>query len=291
MSLIFILVVFVFSACQEPMDYEYDQILKPVLLVEGKISTDTTNHYVILSQTVSLSNSAQVWVTNAKVTISSESEVYTLTEDSAGHYYTEPDVFGLIGETYTLNILLDNGEEYTATTSIQDIPEIDSVKFLYEEFENYDIYFHNLYYHGWELEEEGNAYLWNLYMNDTLYNDTIWKTNFVNDDFVNGKYIGINKYTGESDFPIYQLQPHEITTDTAYILVEMESVPQLYYDFFMTFLQQTVFVGSPFDATKADPSNNISNGGIGYFYGASIKRYSFVYIRLEESKNVDQERF
>ena len=283
--------VIVFSTCQEPLDYNYDRVVEPVLLVEGKITTDTTSHFVILSQTVSLNQGEQIWITGADVTISNNSEVIPLIEQTPGHYYTASDVYGVIGGIYELHIELSNGEQYNATTNIQNTPEIDSIKFLYEEFENYGYYFHNLYFHGWELEEEGNAYLWNFYMNDTMYNDTIWKTTFVNDDFVNGNYIGVNRVTGESDFAIYTLQPYEITTDTTYVMVEMESLPIMYYDFWNTLMQQTVMVGSPFDAAKADPINNISNGGIGFFYGASVRRYSFIYIRPEESKDVDQQRF
>jgi uncharacterized protein (DUF427 family) len=291
--MLFLVLGVLFSACEEPLDYASYNTLDPVLLVEGKITTDTTKHYVILSQTTALTTSEQVWVSNADVVIESSTETILLTEDSnaPGHYYTAPDVFGVMGQSYTLQINLSNGESYSATTEISNIPEIDSINFLYEEFADYDLYFHNLYYHGWELEEEGNAYLWNLYINESLFNDTLWKTTFVDDEFVNGNYIGVNESTGESNFAIYVLQPYEVIADTLNVLVEMESIPHAYYDFYQVLLAQTVNVGSPFDAVKADLLTNISNGALGYFYGAAIRRYSFIYIPPEASKTVDQEPF
>lgn len=278
----------IISSCQEPLEVDYELTGESVLNVEGKITTDTTSHYVILSRTIPMDQNDQTWETGATVTIANNNNVITLTETTPGHYYTEPDVYGLIGQKYDLNIVLSNGEVYTASTFINNISEIDSVKFLYEEFENYDIYFHNLYFHGWELEEEGNAYLWDLYINDTLYNDTMWKTTFVDDELVNGNYIGTKPGTNTSDFAVYSLQPHEITSDTCKVLLVMESIPHDYYDFWITLMQQTEWTGSPFDANKADPLSNISGGAMGFFYGASVKRASFVYIRPEESKNVDQ---
>jgi hypothetical protein len=285
-----------FSACQEPLDVEYKNIVEPVLVVEGKITTDTTSHFVILSQTVSLNEKELNWVSGAQVTISTNTGVIPLTEDEQkpGHYYTAPDVYGVIGETYQLHIELSNGDTYDATSYIPNISEIDSVKFIWQEA-SYGYYYHHLFFHGWELEEEGNAYLWNLRINDTLYNDTIWKTHFESDDFVNGRYIGVGPVVvydtvAEKDttvigsnFPLYWLESNEIKTDTNFIEVEMESLPIEYFDFWLSLMQQTVWVGSPFDANKADLLSNISNGALGFFYGASIKRYSFVYIRPKNS--------
>ncbi len=283
-------VLFFLSSCQEPLETDYNGELESLLMVEGKITTDTTRHYVLLSRTQALNLSGMLWETGADVSIEHPGGVFLLQETEPGHYYTEPDVYGIMGASYTLHIRLSNGETYQAETFIANTPEIDSVKFIYEEFENYDIFSHNLYFHGWELEEPGNAYLWNLYINDTLYNDSIFKTNFVDDEFVNGNYIGVtpsidtngNEYL-KSSFAIYLLQPEEITLDTNRVLVEMESLPKPYYDFFITYMQMTYWTGSPFDANKADILTNVSGDAMGYFYGASVRRFSFVYIRPEGS--------
>ncbi|HBH49890.1 MAG TPA: hypothetical protein DDX98_14690 [Bacteroidales bacterium] len=276
-------------SCQEPMENIDTGMLEPVLLVEGKITTDTTKHYVLLSQSGALNDTNTYWVSDAEVTISGNNQTIELFEESPGHYYTAPDIYGVIGRTYELTIALQNGESYTAQTSISNIPEIDSVKIAWENWSGYGDYLHFVYYHGWELQEEGNAYLWNLFLNDTLYNDTLFKTTFVEDDFVNGNYIGYGakRYydslnnqinTQGSNFAIYALGPEEINSTEVDVLVEMESIPLAYYEFWTSFMSQTVWVGSPFDPAKADLLNNISNGALGYFYGASVKRYRFKYI-------------
>ena len=296
---IFAALVILGVSCTEPLDYDYESGLEPVLLVEGKITTDTLKHFVILSKTTSLNNPEQVWETDAQVTISNSKGTIALIEEEPGHYYTEPDVYGEIGETYELEIILANGDQYSAVSYIQDIPEIDSIKVLWEDQFGYGEFYHNVYFHGWELPEEDNAYLWNLYMDDSLYNDTIWKTNYVDDSFVNGNYIGLGPKRNwdtngveifnpeTSNFPIYFLSPEDVRKDTIEIMVEMESLPYEYFEFWVSFMQQTVWVGSPFDPAKADPANNITNGALGYFYGASVKRANYTYIAPEHSKGYE----
>lgn len=287
-----VLFLLLVTACQEPLDFDYEEVVESKILIEGKITTDTTRHYVLISRTAPLNQSEIMWETGADVRITEGGNIINLTESEPGHYYTQPNVFGLIGKEYTLNVTLKNGEVYTAETKINNISEIDSIKFVYEEFENYGIFFHFLYFFGQEMEETGNAYLWNLKLNDTIYNDTLWKTNFVDDEMVNGKYIGLSYDTNYyGSFPIYTLNPSELKTDTVFVDVEMESIPHEYYDFWVTLMQQTVWVGSPFDANKAAPLSNISGDALGFFYGASVKRQRITYIRPEESKNVDQPIF
>ena len=43
-------VFFFFISCQEPLNIEYGLIGESHLIVEGKITTDTTKHYVYLSK-------------------------------------------------------------------------------------------------------------------------------------------------------------------------------------------------------------------------------------------------
>jgi hypothetical protein len=286
--------VFLLNACQEPMENIDTGLLEPVLMVEGKITTDTTQHYVYLSQSAALNDTNTYWVSGADITISGNSQTFQLVEEDPGHYYTQPNVFGVIGETYELVISLQNGKTYTAQSIIPNIPEIDSVQIAWENFTGYGDYAHFVYYHGWELEEEGNAYLWNLIMDDILYNDSLKKTTFVDDQFVNGNYIGygpkrhydennVRVDTFGSNFAIYQLFPDEITKESIEVLVEMESIAMDYFDFWVSFITQVVIVGSPFDPAKADLSSNVSGGAMGYFYGASVKRYEFVYTPPEWS--------
>ncbi len=278
----FLIPVMLLFACQEPLNTDYSGYDEGYLFVDGKITTDTTSHCVKLSRTVSLDESDVNWETGAQVSIINGSNIFPLTEEEDGHYYTDEDVYGIIGETYELSIETDDGETYTATTTIPNISEIDSVKFVWQEY-MYGYYFHELYYHGWELEEEGNYYLWNLTINDTVYNDTLTETTYVSDEYVNGQYIGIDSTTGESSFAIYYLDADEIHCDTNYVTVSMESYDEDYYDFLNSLMDQTVNVGSIFDAAKADLLTNVSGDGLGFFYGASVRSYSFIYVRPEES--------
>lgn len=294
----FIVISLFIVSCQEPMDSYYPDTFEPVINIEGRITTDTTQHIVLITKTIALNDTALVRVSDAQVTIKGNGTVVNLIEEIPGHYSTPSDYYGIIDSSYTLNVTLSDGEFYEATTHIMDIPEIDSVTMVWEHAGG-NYYYHVVYYHGWELPEEGNAYLWNLYLNDTMYNDTLRKTPFVSDEYVNGSYIGYGpkRYFDTSDtknftfidsvgsnFGIYYLDPEEITSDTNYVIVEMESITMDYYDFIFSYFSQYVYVGSPFDAPKANLINNLSNGALGYFYGASVKRYNLIYYPPEKSK-------
>ena len=105
------------TSCQEPLNVDYTGVAdESLLMVDGKITTDTTRHYVFLSRTTPLNTSKQVWETGATVKIVNGNNIIPLSEEEDGHYYTEANVYGVIGERYELQIELENGDTYNAST-------------------------------------------------------------------------------------------------------------------------------------------------------------------------------
>src|SRR5665647_179242 len=148
---IFILSAFILSViatgCTENIDDIRLDSTRPRLVVEGYISTDTTRQMVKLSKMgdALMKNPIEV-VSNALITISDGTSTFNLTEDQnkKGTYYTSPDVFGVVGRTYSLlikNVDVNNDqvmEEYTAQSLLKGLNPVDSIHIVRNATNYYD---------------------------------------------------------------------------------------------------------------------------------------------------------
>jgi hypothetical protein len=123
-----------FVACTERMDIDVNDA--PLqLAIYGAITTDTTQHEISVRRSSNyFSNTAPEGISGATVTVSDGDEIFPLTESpyEKGVYLTAPDVFGVEGKTYTLNVAVEfNGatDEYEATSFLPYSIRVDSVVF------------------------------------------------------------------------------------------------------------------------------------------------------------------
>lgn len=259
-----------FIGCEETMDIELSSDATKKLVVEGGITTDTTNHTITLSWSDDyFSVDKQQMATNASVSIHSGNETFILEEISPGVYQTSNDVYGKRNHSYTLHIALPNGNIYEAQETINPLPEIDSITHS----ENYNHFVppmnrfgfgYDIFYYGYEPPGTGDFYMWNLYLNDILYTDTITEILFTDDEFVDGNYI--------RDFDVHFIREEDIKQDTNIVTLEMKSISREHYDFLVSLMLETVWKGSPWDGPPANVPSNISNNGLGYFYACDVKR-------------------
>lgn len=267
-----VLAVLIFAACEEKLDYTVSSDLENKLVVAGGITTDTTAHEIKLTSTQDyFSTDNENMVTGAYVEITDGDHIFELTEIKDGIYQTKPTVHGEIGKTYTLIIITDDNKTYTASETIQALPEIDSIT-LTENYNHADMQFdrfgygYDILYYGPEPEGTGNFYLWTLYLNDELYTDTITETIFTDDEFVDGEYI--------FDFSVYWLRDEDIVKDTNKVELKMESISAEHYDFITGLMLETVWKGSPWDGPPANVPTNMEGGALGYFSATAVKRKS-----------------
>lgn len=272
-----LLILLVITSCTERLDLDYSDTGSSKLIVDGRITTDTMAHTVHLNRTVDYSAEDLLPEIGASVSILEGENLISLTETSPGVYQTDSTVFGKTGTTYQLQITLSNGEEYHAETKINAVSTIDSIRFVRESFSFTNNDFYLLYFYGQEPPERGNFYFWNLYLNDSLYNDTIDEARFESDDFVNGQYI--------FDFDIYWVDVEKVQWDTTTVTLEMLSIPEDYNIYLIELFSETSWRGGPFDPTPANVTTNISNGAIGFFYGAAITRKTITYIKQDSEEN------
>ena len=251
--------IVVFFSCTEDLPYPYEGKDLNYLAVEGYFTTDTAAQTVILTRTVRLKDTADVFETNATVTISDGINLFNLHEEKAGYYVTDSSVYGVPGRTYTLNIITADGKNYEAQSYLSPVSDIDSIDIIKEKFPFTNDIFYKVLFYGQEPEGEGDRYLWNVYVNDSLFNDTIAETRFEEDSWVDGAYL--------YDFDVYWIPEEDIRTDSVEITLEMESITDEYYNFLLQALMQTEWRGSPWDPIPANILTNVEGDepAVGFF--------------------------
>jgi len=266
----FISLTFIIFSCTEKMHIKLEDTYTR-LVVEAKLSTDTTVHIVKLTKTSGyFSNSAPLPVSGALVTISDGSQIITLTENLSkpGIYETPPNTYGKVGKTYELlikNVDIDNDgnkEEYTSKSTIYPINQVDSIGTRY--YDDYEI---------WEIQcyvldpPTEDYYLFNIYKNNVLITDTISEPLVVDDKLYNGNYtngIGVGYLRDR------RLGEKANIGDS--VMLEVWRIDKSFYKFMMQ-LRETVRPQTPlFSGPPANVKGNISNGAIGYFTAYSVSR-------------------
>lgn len=168
----FITGFFFFIGCDDVINPELPKA-EAVLVVDAWINNLPGPQVIKLTRSQPYFDSSQPpGVPGAVVSVSTPDKNFPFVETDNGQYVWNPDpgeTFGVIGETYTLNISVD-GEEYTSTSQMKRVPAIDSVTFRFEE-ENFilpDSYWGEFW--SRDPEGEGDTYWIKSYKNEMLLN-------------------------------------------------------------------------------------------------------------------------
>jgi hypothetical protein len=268
--------------CTENIDNIQLDTTRPRLVVEGYISTDTTRQMVKLSKLGDAlkQNPIQV-VSNAIVTISDGTKTFNLAEDATkkGTYFTDPDVYGVPGRTYTLNIRnvdINNDktmEEYSAVSLLKRLNPIDSVHLVYNNinprFINWSV---NLY--TMDPGQGRNFYLIKVTKNSVLLTDSVFKYSIGDNSGFEGKY-----YNG---FPVYNLREErkdEKVSRGDTVKVELYGITEDYFSFIYSYITDYYPKVPIFSGPSANIPSNIkpADDAVGIFTAFSIKRKSVIY--------------
>lgn len=265
--------LFVLVSCEEIMNVDFAGDSTKNLVVDGAITTDTTQHVVVLSYTGDyFAITAQEMATGAIVYISEGTNIIPLTELKDGVYATGSTMAGKVGKKYTLNIKLPDGRAFTASDSIEPCSEIDSIR----QSQNYNSfmsgYGYDVLFYGHEPQPAGNHYMYNLYIDNKLYTDTITEVNFASDEFVNGSFV--------RDYQVFRIREKDMTDVPSSVTLEMNSISKKYYEFLSALMVETIWRGSPWDGPPANIPGNVSNGGTGFFRASAVKRKTRTFLEL-----------
>ncbi len=265
--------------CTERIDVEVDSTYAR-LVVEGSVTTDTTQHSVKLSLTSDyFYNQPAPPVSNAIVQIDDGDTLVFLTEstEEPGRYYTDSNFSGVPGNTYILritNVDIDNDgvfEEYTASSHMNPVNDIDSIQLELMESAYFSLY--QVLVYAWDPPTK-DFYAFKIYKNGILMTDTLYELIVQDDEFFNGNYT----YGIPSQF-LDQQKEQEILYPGDTVTFEINGITEEYYKYVIE-AQSEIFYQTPlFSGPPANISTNLDNGALGFFVAYSIKRSSTV---LEE---------
>ncbi len=255
--------------CTERINVEVDSTYTR-LVVEGYVTTDTMAHWVRLSTTSDyFYNQVAPAVSEATVTIDDGEMTHTLTEADTmpGMYFTQTDFHGIPGKTYTLNIRdLDinrdgNAEEYSASSLLNPVNPIDSIKLKY--FDTFGFSGYEVQLWAWDSPEK-DWYSFKVHKNGVLLTDSLTEVTVQSDDFFNGQYTnGITSQFLSND------KPDEVVELGDTVTFEINGITEDYYNYIIE-AQSQIFPQTPlFSGPPANIRTNLSNNAIGFFVAYS----------------------
>ncbi len=265
------------SACTEDIEIELDSTYAR-LVVEGAVTTDSINHYVLLSKTSNyFSNRPSPPIQNALVELTFGGETLQLLENETipGRYET-PDAFrGVIGTTYDLDISqLDVGQDgeddhYHASSTMLGGSELEKIELKYYPTPVSSGYTVFLYlYNPVEIRD---WFGYKLIKNSDILTDSLSKYGVISDElFDTGYFPGLPVGFLSDDDPREAVHPGDTVT------LELNCIEEAYYNFVSD--AQLELAGN-FPLFSGPPSNvasNIDNGAMGIFAAYSIQRTSVI---------------
>lgn len=275
-----IVILFSFYSCTESFDADLVDMNGNRLVVEGAFTNQHKIHEITLSRTGKYYlNGETDRVLGASVSITDNDTVINLYDNNDdGVYETERDLAGKVNHTYTLNISLENGEQYTATETILPINPIDSVKYVYDKSQNPfdDEKYYHIKIYVQESPVPNQFYQWDLFVDDTCVTDTLRLKRVESDDLLNGNYV--------SGWTVYELESEKITKDEHIVTLQMSSISEERYAFHYSVLMETDYSGGMFSGNPSNVPSNISNGAFGFFRASAVSEKSIIVKRHEEEE-------
>ena len=275
--IILITAVMLASACTEQIDIELDSTYAR-LVVEGELTSDSVNHYILLSITSNyFSNRPSPKVQDAVVELSFGNETMQLLENETipGRYETPYAFKGAIGTTYDLDISqLDvdqDGEEerYHASSTMAGGTELEKI-----ELKSYPTPAgsgYAVFMYANHPPEQRDWFGFKLYKNSDLLTDTLYKYSVLSDElFGDGYFPGLPVGFLSDDDPREALHPGDTVT------FELNCIEEAYFNFVS---EAQLEIAGNFPLFSGPPSNvisNIDNGAMGSFTAYSIQRYSVI---------------
>jgi len=277
-SLLIILAVVLLSGCEETIQLDLKQTPSR-LVIEGQVTDVKGLQYVRVSksQDFYLSGGTQK-ISDATVTITDNTgESVQLVHnpngnaDSVGYYLPSKDYVGVIGHTYTLNVVVD-GSTYTAVDKLLPVTTIDSLGYQLNRFrvrdEPSDGKIWELLMYAKEPQETEDNYLFKFYRNDSLIYTEDTDVYVFNDYGIGERIDGVSS-------PVYYAPGDKAR-------VEMYSISRdgyLFYNDLNTIMNSD---GGMFSPPPANPRSNITGGALGFF---QVSAMTTAGVTLEPEKN------
>jgi hypothetical protein len=270
------------TACTAPIDLKTNDS-PPVIVIYGEL-TDEFKHQTIkiTSSSPYFDDEPNAGVSEAEVLVrSSEGETFRFFENNniRGLYLSQRQFSARSGVTYNLSVTVDFNhdgvpDEYQASTTVlpavvPDSLSLDSIEIMGHKN-------HILYAYFQDPPEE-NYYLFHVFYNDSLLTHKISQYIVSDDKVFNGQFVPADMYFF-NDSTEWAKDSEENRKKSVYLYsgdvigTEISLISKGYYDFIVQCKKERGGENPMFGGPASNIATNISNGGVGYFTGYSVKR-------------------
>jgi hypothetical protein len=286
-NIVYFFLSIIVLSCIEPYEHNFiGETENSLLVVDAILTNEIKTHTVKLSYTSSLESEDLILAKGATVTIESENgEIVNLTESLPGNYVTDSTYAGMIGESYMLRVITENGNEYLSTKeTLNEAPPIDSLYgryvqlpskesgdilngvqiFLVTDWQNYEV---STFRYTWEETYEWRVPYPSYYLWDETSEKLILRTQSVDKCFrqetssslIMGSGIALNNQK-LTEFPVHFI--NEADPNLAYktaVHVKQYALSASTYQFYKRLQDNNESGGSLFDKQKG---NIVGNMGV-----------------------------
>lgn len=237
-------------SCQDQIDWKLDAETTDLLVVEGILTNERTNHLIKLSRTNSKLNEGFTPAFGATVLISDGENVIPLIElpFRSGHYYTT-SVRAVIGKTYTL-VIFHNGRQYAGQDRAQPVEPLPELSYRREADSLYTLNFKD----GNEPSMTKHFMIWD-HTEYCMKSDDICFAKLVYYDLKN---LDVNQ----------MFKPDKVLVlfpENTVIVRKKYALSNGYRAFLRSVLSETEWRGGQFDVQRGNTLTNMSEGAIGFF--------------------------
>jgi len=231
-----------------------------------KVKLTTTSSY--------FSNEKAPVVTGAQVYITgSAGDTFLLHESAiAGIYETEPTVFGLPGNSYSLHVQLPEAiGQYdiykSAAALMPTVKPIDSIALEFKPDWGPNGFWAIKVYAKDPVSRD--FYCFKEWKNDTLLTDSINEYFYTDDELFNGNYTNgiISQYFNQN-------KPDEVLGQGDKVTFELNSIDEGFFRFIYEFQTESGPSIPLFSGPPSNVSSNMNNGALGYFAVYSVSKSS-----------------
>ncbi len=254
------LLLFLLPSCEREIEFDYHSS-PPLYVIEAKVSQTQATVLVTTTQDMT-DNTRDHNVTSAQVTITSgDSLCQTLTHRSGGRYTA--NIAGKPGTTYQLTVDID-GQRYTASSTMQQRPQMNSFRFVWQEFMSERILFGDLRLQ--DIPGQTNYYFMHLYQNGIGYRWAVMTDKSNPGEELQQLFTCMREGSTDSD----------VLRDGDRIHLVIRTIDRAAYDYL--FSMQTM------ENNGSNPVTNFSGGCLGYFsaYHEITHDVTFRYTEVEE---------
>jgi len=263
--LVFLCFLHLLASCTEKVDWELNYQELDVLVVEGKVTSEARSHEVRITRPVYAQNGSPEGVSGLQVELNNGREIHGLREDPArpGTYLTGPGFAAEVGKGIQLRIR--SGEQrITAVSFMREVEDFPPMNV-------YPVQQRPRLYEVRVSDQNGPAIVrMELHWSHVPGYDTLppEQNHAVIYHYIMGS-VDVNRIFAPEQETV-RFPPGTI------VFREMESMSVGYEEFLRGMLSETDWRGGVFDVQPGNARTNLSEGAIGYFTAADVRRDTLV---------------